>query len=121
MSPGVRATSFCSRKGQSLVMSACPFGLNRKLFDFKVRAPKAQLTGYAMLSFSKILFTALIIVVVWQGFKLFNRSKEVSNNQQPKQTGHNKKKQSKPAAQEMEKCPNCGVYHAEGDAHRCDG
>jgi ribosomal protein L32 len=74
-----------------------------------------------MLSFSKILFTALIIVVVWQGFKLFNRGKQVSSNEQPKQASHDKKSSSKPVAHELEKCPNCGVYHAEGNAHRCEG
>lgn len=68
-----------------------------------------------MLSFSKIIFTVLVVVVVWQGFKLFNRSKQASGNAQPKQTGAQKN-----IAQEMEKCPNCGVYHAEGTAHRCD-
>ncbi|MCC9620206.1 hypothetical protein LPB41_00755 [Thalassospira sp. MA62] len=68
-----------------------------------------------MLSFSKILFTVLVVVVVWQGFKLFNRSKQVSNNEQPKQT-----RRQKSVAQEMERCPKCGVYHAEGSAHRCD-
>ncbi|MBS8273755.1 hypothetical protein DYI21_09170 [Thalassospira tepidiphila] len=73
-----------------------------------------------MLSFSKILFTALVVVVVWQGFKLFNRSKQVSSNEQPKQTGQEKKKQTKPIAHELEKCPHCGVYHAEGNAHHCD-
>ncbi|MDG4719935.1 MULTISPECIES: hypothetical protein [Thalassospira] len=73
-----------------------------------------------MLSFSKIIFTALVIVVVWQGFKLFNRSKQVSGNEQPKQTRHHKKEQSGSVAQEMEKCPDCGVYHAEGSSHRCD-
>ncbi|WP_033068484.1 hypothetical protein [Thalassospira australica] len=74
-----------------------------------------------MLSFSKIIFTALVVVVVWQGFKLFNRGKQVSSNEQPKQTRHQKKSQAKPVAQEMEKCPSCSVYHAEGNAHRCDG
>lgn len=75
--------------------------------------------GTDMLSFSKIIFTALVIVVVWQGFKLFNRFKQVSENEQPKQTRHKKKSQPKTVAQEMEKCPECGVYHAEGNAHRC--
>jgi ribosomal protein L32 len=73
-----------------------------------------------MLSFSKIIFTALVIVVVWQGFKLFNRGKQVSANQQPKQTKHKKKSKAQPVAHEMEKCPDCGVYHAEGSTHRCD-
>ncbi len=75
-----------------------------------------------MLSFSKILFTALVIVVVWQGFKLFNRGKQVPGNEQPKQTGPQKKKKSQSAqsvTHELVKCPACGVYHAEGDAHRC--
>lgn len=73
-----------------------------------------------MLSFSKIIFTALVIVVVWQGFKLFNRAKQISSNDQPKQTRQQKKNQSGSVPQEMDKCPNCGVYHAEGLAHRCD-
>ena len=76
--------------------------------------------GPDMLSFSKIIFTALVIVVVWQGFKLFNRAKQVPTKDQPKQTRAQKSEESAPAAQEMEKCPDCGVYHAEGSAHRCD-
>ncbi|MEQ8391975.1 MAG: hypothetical protein RIB30_13370 [Thalassospira sp.] len=74
-----------------------------------------------MLSFSKIIFTALVVIVVWQGFKLFNRAKQVPKNDQPKQTRDEKKSKAGSAPQEMEKCPNCGVYHAEGFAHRCDG
>ncbi|WP_417832990.1 hypothetical protein [Thalassospira xiamenensis] len=76
-----------------------------------------------MLSLSKILFTVLIVVVVWQGFKLFNRGKQVSGREQPKQTGHDKKaKQQKQeaVAHDLEKCPKCGVYHAEGSAHVCE-
>lgn len=75
-----------------------------------------------MLSLSKILFTALIVVVVWQGFKLFNRSKEVSGKEQPKQTAHSKKAKQQnheAVAHDLEKCPKCGVYHAEGSAHVC--
>ncbi|KJE36016.1 hypothetical protein UF64_08010 [Thalassospira sp. HJ] len=75
-----------------------------------------------MLSFSKIIFTALVFVVVWQGFKLFNRSKQVAADEQPKQTKDQSKtsKKANPVAHELEKCPDCGVYHAEGNAHRCD-
>ena len=47
-----------------------------------------------MLSLSKILFTALIVVVVWQGFKLFTRKNQVAGQEQPKQTGHDKKSQT---------------------------
>ena len=77
-----------------------------------------------MLSLSKILFTALIVVVVWQGFKLFTRKNQVSGQEQPKKTAHDKKaKQQKQeaVAHDLEKCPKCGVYHAEGSAHVCEG
>ncbi|OSQ49723.1 hypothetical protein [Thalassospira alkalitolerans] len=76
-----------------------------------------------MLSFSKILFTALIVVVVWQGFKLFNRAKQVSAQEQPKQTRHAKQAKSQKheaVAHDLVKCPKCGVYHADGSAHVCD-
>ena len=73
-----------------------------------------------MLSLSKILFTALIVVVVWQGFKLFTRKNQVSGQEQPKQTRHQKSQKNEAVAHDLEKCPKCGVYHAEGSAHVCE-
>ncbi|OKH88257.1 hypothetical protein [Thalassospira sp. TSL5-1] len=78
-----------------------------------------------MLSLSQILFTALVIVVVWQLSRFFGRknagqnTRDAANNRaergRNRQTGNNRQ----PAAQDMEKCPHCGVYHAEGLSHRC--
>jgi uncharacterized protein len=80
-----------------------------------------------MLSFSQILFTALVIFVVWQVSRFLGRK---GANQAPREnararwTGWVKPRSqgepARPIAQDMEKCPHCGVYHAEGLAHRCD-
>ncbi|OSQ38376.1 hypothetical protein [Thalassospira mesophila] len=79
-----------------------------------------------MLSFSQILFTALVIVVVWQASRFLGRKGANQNNREnvrahwtERMKPRRKVQPEHPAAQDMEKCPHCGVYHAEGLAHRC--
>jgi len=80
-----------------------------------------------MLSFSQILFTALVIVVVWRVSRFLGR-KGANQNTREKGRAHwadrmkprARAEPGRPVAQDMEKCPHCGVYHAEGLSHRCE-
>ena len=79
-----------------------------------------------MLSLSQILFTALVIVVVWQVSRFVGRKGTNQNTRRASYDKHAQRGRSdgtrrdrQPVAQDMEKCPHCGVYHAEGLSHRC--
>ncbi|MDV7339194.1 hypothetical protein RYZ26_06295 [Terasakiella sp. A23] len=72
-----------------------------------------------MLGFSptKLLFTAAIIIVVWYGFKWFNRMQENQKKNASSQTprGPSKAEQAAPKAQEADyeelvACAKCGDY-----------
>lgn len=73
-----------------------------------------------MLSLSQILFTALVAVVVWQGAKFFGRKSANQARQQANRQNNTGTQQRQSVTQDMVKCPHCGVYHVEGDGHRCD-
>ena len=78
-----------------------------------------------MLSLSQILFTALVVVVVWQVSRFLSRknarqnTRDTGNTSSSRSNSRRQNSQQPPAAQDMEKCPHCGVYHAEGLSHRC--
>ncbi|AUG53726.1 hypothetical protein [Thalassospira marina] len=78
-----------------------------------------------MLSLSQILFTALVIVVVWQASRFMGRKGANQNGRDTvrgnaRNKSRNPENARQPATQDMEKCPHCGVYHAEGLSHRCE-
>ena len=64
-------------------------------------------------SLTKLVFTIVAVVVVWQGFKWFARRSEIEANS----GGNNKKaekKDNKANVEEMVKCDTCGTFAAPG-------
>jgi ribosomal protein L32 len=67
------------------------------------------------ISLSKIIFTILIIVVVWKGFGLVNR---LANERQealrrqgnPPRGARGRRGEAKQSAIELRECPRCGAY-----------
>ena len=70
------------------------------------------------LSLTKILFTVLLIVAVWRGFKLFERIKNTISDDD-ETVAMPRRRTTKPrGTTEMVRCPNCGTYNPQGE--RCD-
>lgn len=83
-----------------------------------------------MLSFSKLLLLALVIGAVWFGWRWFQRVDSVRRDQLRRQpapsaaaprrdTQPEPATRSAPAAEDMEKCPECGAYVAPRSATSC--
>jgi len=74
-----------------------------------------------MLSFTKLITLALILVAVWYGFRLFARWKvqrdRTLNARRQEQAGARRPRQI--AAEDMAACPVCGVYVPAAGAARC--
>ena len=78
-----------------------------------------------MISALKVLFTVVVIVVVYWGFKYRWRMGEMG-----KSVREARRKQTKsegkagppaaPAAQDLEQCPKCGAYIPAGTACSCE-
>jgi len=69
-------------------------------------------------SIMKLLFTALVVVAVWQGFKWLKRREELQNRRAETDLG-SQSKAAQPDVEEMVPCPDCGAYIAKGSNHRC--
>ena len=69
-------------------------------------------------SITKLLFTIAAVVIVWQGFKLYNRQQEVRS---AKKANRMDQKKAKPVsdAEEMVKCPVCESYVSQASAVSC--
>lgn len=79
-------------------------------------------------SIAKLLFTIAAVVIVWQGFKWFNRLQETREVQPRGQTTRTQKRASSPGAsaggatveaEEMVKCPVCETYVSSSSAVNC--
>lgn len=69
-----------------------------------------------MLSFPKLLFLVGILAAVWYGLRWFRRIERVGREERPKAP-----RSSRPRveAEDMEKCPRCGIYVSPGSAGAC--
>ena len=69
-------------------------------------------------SLTKLLFTIIAVVAVWQGFKLYNR---LQANRGAKPANRMQKEKAKPAvyAEEMTQCPVCETYVSQASAVSC--
>ena len=76
---------------------------------------------FGIFSLPKILFTIVVIVVVWYGFKWLNRRQQVqrvrAKSERLGEAGSNKNT----AVEDMVQCPDCGAYVAEDGGHDCVG
>lgn len=83
-----------------------------------------------MLSFSKLLLLALVIGVVWYGWRWFQRVDAVRLEQlrrqaTPRQPASSPRQEARAeppgaaSAEDMEKCPECGAYVAPRSASSC--
>ena len=68
-----------------------------------------------MFGFGKILVVAVIITVVWYGFKFFGR---LQANRQEELKDAGREDNSKDAG-EMVKCPQCDAFVVAGGAAKC--
>ena len=74
---------------------------------------------FGIFSLPKILFTILIIVVVWQGFKWLNRRTELQKRRAEEVTRDSEKVANRPEVEEMVQCPDCGAFVPKDGDHRC--
>ncbi len=77
------------------------------------------------LSLTKILFTLLVIVAVWKGFRLLGRLQARARQTPARQPGRSATRRREPQeaarsgqALELEPCPLCGTYVPVGT--RCE-
>lgn len=83
------------------------------------------------IGFQKLLLLAVIIAVVWYGFKYLGRLNRVEKGERrhgERTMGERlrraaqektKGKAQKPAVEDTEKCPKCGVYFTVESGHHC--
>ncbi|MBB4285497.1 hypothetical protein [Roseospira goensis] len=86
------------------------------------------------LSLGKVLFTVLVVVVVWGAFKYYSRAlggearakrpslrervERAAQDAVRKRMGEDGAPGGKPA-EDLVRCPNCGAWHAKGTACPC--
>ena len=69
-------------------------------------------------SIMKILFTIVVVVVVWQGFKWLKR-REAMAEARAQANLNPESMHPRDGVEEMVLCPDCGAYIAKGSDHRC--
>ena len=74
---------------------------------------------FGIFSLPKILFTVVIIIAVWQGFKWLNRRGELQQRRAEKLGRENAEQAAAPDVEEMVQCPDCGAFVAKGGGHNC--
>lgn len=73
-----------------------------------------------LFSASKLLVLALIIAVVWYGFKLISRRNQNVGARQPRgHIGARRRETPDPDVQDMESCPVCGTFVPNASAKAC--
>ncbi|MEK9753492.1 MAG: hypothetical protein VW338_09830 [Rhodospirillaceae bacterium] len=70
-------------------------------------------------SLPKILFTVVIIVVVWQAFKWLNRRGELQQRRAEEVERDAATRARSAEVEDMVQCPDCGAYVPQGSNHRC--
>jgi hypothetical protein len=76
-----------------------------------------------MLSLFKILFTVVVIYLVWVGFKYRRRITEVTKNvmeERARAAEAAARKPGMPVAQDLVPCAKCGSYIAVGTRCACE-
>jgi len=66
-------------------------------------------------SFPKIILLAVIVLVVWYGFKLIEKRTHIKENQ-PSNKNKNKSKFKVDNVQDLEKCDVCNNYFLSGSS-----
>ena len=76
------------------------------------------------LSIGEVIFTAILVVVVWRAFKYWERIKDGSAAR-PRVQGEARKrpapgaKPARPPVVELVACPHCGTFHPKGQPCAC--
>ena len=76
---------------------------------------------FGIFSLPKILFTIVVIVAVWYGFKWLNRRQLVKRNQTKRGRLGGAGGGKTTAGEDLVQCSDCGAYVAEGGRHNCGG
>lgn len=66
--------------------------------------------------FTKIIFTIIVVIVVWQGFKYFSRLQD--QREKRAKMADKDTKSPPPGVEDMVKCSLCEAYVARG-SHSC--
>lgn len=89
--------------------------------QFLDRGPAPPLNGemFGPPSLTKILVLALIVALVWGGFKVITRVQQARREEQERVV----RAQTRPRmrnVEEMVRCSACGAYVAVGARHKCE-
>lgn len=71
------------------------------------------------LSLAKIIFTVLVIVIVWKGFALVTRIARERERALGQRVRGRPARRRQGEAVELERCPRCGAYFDPADGCRC--
>lgn len=75
------------------------------------------------LSLTELIFTVVLIVAVWRGFKYYERTK--ASKPRPRAGAARRERMAgdaesgPPATVELVRCPACGTYHARAERCSC--
>jgi len=73
-------------------------------------------------SFTKLLFTAAIVLIVWYGFKMvtrLDRQRREELKKAARETVQKSTRRAEPQTEDMVKCAVCDTYVPSGSARSC--
>jgi len=78
---------------------------------------------FGFLSLPKLIFTVVIVLAVWYGFKWYNRRQQIerqrAQGQVPPGGAGPSNKRKEAAIEDMVQCPDCGAYVPADGRHKC--
>jgi len=78
---------------------------------------------FGFLSLPKLIFTVVIVLAVWYGFKWYNRRQQIerqrAQGQVPPGSGAGRETRREAAVEDMVQCPDCGAYVPTDGRHKC--
>ncbi|MGH6943737.1 MAG: hypothetical protein ACREH6_05905 [Geminicoccaceae bacterium] len=71
------------------------------------------------LSLAKVLFTILVIVVIWRGFALLGRLAKTRDERLAARPSRPGGKSPRPSTVDLVRCPDCGAYFDPREGCHC--
>jgi hypothetical protein len=70
-----------------------------------------EAVGLLGLSLGKVIFTVLIIIVIWKGFSMISRLQQAQKGGEVRDQAKRPARRRDAGAVELVQCPACGAYH----------